>query len=203
MLKPQQRPNALCPVCGSIESTRTLWFYLSNEVLGKKNKRNFLYFSPEKPILDKLKNHEVQMVTANRNYFCRINASNADGKLKGGFFDVILFVHQLQYVDKEDEALTELHRLLRPGGFVLVMTVVNPLMDRTYESPTTDEDKDRLFHYYESGVVRVYGANIKKHLARSGFRVEAINYPEELGPNAQSYYQLGDGSREVIYKCKK
>lgn len=203
LLRPQLRPNAQCPVCGSTESTRTLWFYLSNEILGKKNKRNFLYFSPELSVLERIKAYPVSVTTAGKSYFNDIDNPVFTGKFKGGTFDVILFPQVLQFVDDDLAVLEELRRLLRTGGLALIMTVVNQQMDRTYEKPTSDEDRDRLFHFYEPGIVRVYGANFKRHLMKAGFRVEVVNYPEELGQQAQSYYQLGDGSREVIFKCKK
>jgi hypothetical protein len=46
-MSPGKMGNICCPECNFHESTRTLWFYLSSEILGKKNKNRFLYFLHE------------------------------------------------------------------------------------------------------------------------------------------------------------
>jgi SAM-dependent methyltransferase len=193
-----KRANSRCPICGSTEASRTLWFYLSNEVIGQKNKRNFLYFDPDKAIVNKLESLPINLTQHSKDYFALKSE-----KLKGGFFDVILLPHVIQYLKNEDHVLEELHRLLRPGGFVLIMTVINWEMDRVYENPQTEEDKSRLGESMEPGIARVYGSNFQKHIERAGFRVEAINYPEQLGAPAHQYYRLGNEMREMIFKCKK
>jgi len=196
------RLNARCPECGSLESTRTLWFYLSNEVLGKKNKNKFLYFSPEPVLYEKLKNFTIQLEEQSLEYFNNLHNAGFE-KLQGSRYDVIIFSHQLQYVKDDQAVFNELNRLLRPGGFVVILTLVNWEMDRTYEKPVTDEDRDRLRLLFEPGLERVYGADFQKRLVKAGFGVEAIDYADQLGSFAREYYRLGDGSREMIFKCKK
>jgi len=197
------RQNVLCPNCYSLESTRLLWFYLKNEVLGKKNKNNFLYFAPEKSILKQLQTANISLTTCENKYLDKLQPLNVEDRLAGGKFDVIIFSHGLQYVKNEQLVFDELKRLLRPGGFVLILTIINWEMERTYEHLITEEDKDRLKQYLEPGVERIYGADFKKHLIKGGFHVDVIDYAEELGTEARNYYRLGDGSREMIFKCKK
>jgi SAM-dependent methyltransferase len=197
-----ERQNARCPECGSLESTRTLWFYLSNEVLGKKNKNKFLYFSPEPFLLEKLKQHNIQLEERSPEYFDNLLIPGFE-KLPGSWFDVIIFSHLLQYSNDEQATFSELKRLLRPGGFVIIITIINWEMERTYENPVTEEDRDRLHRYYEHGLERVYGADFQKRLIKVGFGVEAIDYADQLGQVAREYYRLGDGTREMIFKCKK
>ena len=197
-----KRENALCPGCGSIESTRTLWFYMTNEVLGKKNKNKFLYFAPEKAILKRLREYDINLDIAEFDYFQLLDSENIS-KFQGGVYDVIIFSHLIQYVKNDMQAFHELRRLLRPGGFVILQTIINQEMDRTYEHINTLEDRDRLKNFFEPGVESIYGANFHKHLIKAGFKVEVIDYADQLGSDAQSYYRLGNGERELIFKCKK
>ena len=197
-----ERLNARCPECCSLESTRTLWFYLSNEVLGKKNKNKFLYFSPEPFLLEKLKQYNIQLEERSYEYFGNLLISGFE-KLPGSLYDVIIFSQLLQYVKDEQAVFSELKRLLRPGGFVIILTLINWEMERTYEKPVTEEDRDRLHRYFEPGLERVYGADFQKRLVKAGFGVEAIDYADQLGSVAREYYRLGDGTREMIFKCKK
>jgi len=180
-----------------------LWFYLTSEVLGTKNKNNWLYFSPETSILEKLQNLDVNLTLSSIDYLNRLNSASQEQKIAGGKQDVILFSHILQYTTDDNLVLEELKRLLRPGGIILLQTVINWEMERTYENPQSSEDKDRLNQYFEPGVKRIYGCDFQKHLMRAGFDVEVINYSERLGEYANQYYQLGDGARELIFKCKK
>jgi SAM-dependent methyltransferase len=198
----QDRENARCPECGSLESTRTLWFYLSNEVLGKKNKNKFLYFSSEPVLFEKLKQFNIKLDERPKEYFDNLEIEKSE-KLPGSRYDVVIFSHLLQYVKDEQAVFSELKRVLRPGGFAIIITLINWAMGRTYENPVTDEDHDRLHHYFEPGLKRVYGADFQKRLAKAGFGVEAIDYVDQLGSVAREYYRLGDGTREIIFKCKK
>lgn len=197
------RQNALCPNCNSLEWTRVLWFYLRNEVLGKKNKKHFLYFKPEKNLVEKLNEFNIQLDVVEMNYWHRFAEEVVQNKLPRGEFDVILLPHVIQYVNDDQLVYEELNRLLRPGGFALTITIINWEMERTYENPETAEDKDRLKDYFEPGVKRVYGSDYRKHLSKAGFEVEVIDYADQLGSAARDYYRLGNGAREMIFKCKK
>jgi SAM-dependent methyltransferase len=200
--KERERLNARCPECNSLESTRTLWFYLSNEVLGKKNKNKFLYFSPEPVILDKLKQYNIKLHECSIDYFNNLQIDDFE-KFPGSRYDVIIFSHLLQHLKDEQAVFSELKRLLRPGGFVIIITLINWEMERTYENPVTEEDRDRLNRCFEPGLERVYGADFQKRLVKAGFGVEIIDYADQLGSVAREYYRLGDGTREMIFKCKK
>jgi SAM-dependent methyltransferase len=197
-----KRDNAKCPVCGSLESTRTLWFYLSNEVLGRRNKNKFLYFSPEPAIFEKLTQYKIELGEYNYSYFNDLLVPGFE-KLQGSRYDVIIFSHLLQFMKDEQTVFSELKRLLRPGGFVIIISLINWGMDRTYENPVTDEDRDRLHRFFEPGLERVFGADFQKRLSKAGFDVEAVDYADQLGAVAREYYRLGDGAREMIFKCKK
>jgi SAM-dependent methyltransferase len=200
--KDGERPNARCPECGSLESTRNLWFYLSNEVLGRKNKNKFLYFSPEPILFEKLSRYTIKLHECSFNYITGLQNPGFE-KIPGSKYDVIIFSQLLQYVKDEQAVFSELKRLLRPGGFVIIMTIINWEMERTYEKPVTEEDRERLYQYFEPGLERVYGADFQNRLIKAGFGVEAIDYADQLGSVAREYYRLGEGIREIIFKCKK
>lgn len=197
-----KRTNAQCPNCKSLESSRALMFYLCDEVLGQKNKKRFLYFEPEKVVVDKLSSKDVRVEKSDILYLNSLT-ENCSDRLSGGEKDVIICSHVLQYTKDDEGALQELKRLLRPGGIILIVTLINWEMDRSYENPSSNEDRERLDEFFEPGVERVYGANFFKILVKAGFEVEAIDYAERLGDNAQKYYQLGTADREMIFKCRK
>lgn len=197
------RRNARCPYCHSLEADRVLWFYLTNEIIGKKNKKRFLYIDPQQPILNKLEQLNINVDIESRNTFInRLIPSNRK-KDQGSIYDVVIFSQQLQFIGNEDLVLAELKRLLRTGGIILLQTIVNPNMDRAYENIETAEDRDRLKNFYQPGIKSIYGINLSKQLTKAGFKVEVIDFAQQLGESAIEYYRLGNSSREIIYKCKK
>lgn len=197
------RRNARCPYCHSLEADRVLWFFLSNEVLGKKNKKRFLYIEPHAPILNKLEQAKIHTDTEKRITFTNRLLNRNNEMQTGGTYDVIIFSHQLQYIGNEDLVIAELKRLLRTGGTILLQTIVNPNMDRAYENIETAEDRDRLKNFYQPGIKSIYGINLSKQLTKAGFNVEVVDFAQQLGESAIEYYGLGNSSREIIYKCKK
>lgn len=199
--KMSQRSNAICPYCRSTEADRVVLFYLTNEVIGLKNKSRFLYVDPHPILLKKLKQNNIQVDVLDKSYFNSDKLNN--NKIQGGVYDVIIFSHQLQYIKNDEACLEELKRLLRTGGIVLIQTIVHPGMDRTYEHIDTPDDRDRLKEYYQPGVVSIYGVNFHKHLKKMGYKVEIIDFAQLLGESATKYYCLGNGDREIIYNCKK
>ncbi|HPR30693.1 MAG TPA: methyltransferase domain-containing protein [Prolixibacteraceae bacterium] len=200
--KYQQRENARCPRCQSDESMRTLWFYLTNEILGRKNKNRFLFVGNESILTRKLKESPLVFEYCDPAYFHAPGSDDFD-RLPGNVFDVVILHQVLQYIPDDQLVFSELRRILRPGGIALIQTLIHPDMDRTYENISNPDDIDRLKAHYEPGVLRIYGTNFSKHLARSGFEIETVDYAEQLGTAARNYYRLGMGPREMIYKCKK
>ncbi|MFA9390757.1 MAG: methyltransferase domain-containing protein [Prolixibacteraceae bacterium] len=195
--------KAMCPNCYSLESTRLLWFYLSDEVLGRKNKNNVLYFEAEKAVLNRLLANGIKVEVAGLKYLNQLNSEKRQAdRLMGGQFDVVLLSHVLEFTNDENSVFEELKRLLRPGGFVLLQTAINWEMDRSYQLPQTTEDQERLKKYFVPGVQRIFGSNLENQLIKAGFDVEKIDYADQLGGAAIKYYQLGSNG-EIIFKCKK
>lgn len=198
----QSQTHYLCPRCRSDESLRSLWFYLSNEIIGKKNKKIFLVFGESKLLIKKLNNIGISPEIVRNEFINPFDSKNTEN-LTGNIYDVIILPHVLQFIDDDQMVYSELKRLLRPGGIAIIQTVTNPEMDRTYENIKTSEDIDRLKDHYEPGYLRIYGANFNKHLAKAGFDVEVIDYAGQLGTPAHEYYHVGRSERELIFICKK
>ncbi len=88
-----------------------------------------------------------------------------------GAFDGIICVHVLEHVERDDEAIAEMVRVLEPGGWILIDV---PLMlDRvTYEDATIVTPEARRDAFGEPGHVRVYGTDLVTRLEAAGLTVE-------------------------------
>lgn len=86
-----------------------------------------------------------------------------------GQLDVIICSHVLEHIPDDRKAMTEMHRVLRPGGYLLVM--VPTYGEHTYEDWTITEPEDRKLHFGQDDHVRKYGRDITLRLQDAGFIV--------------------------------
>jgi SAM-dependent methyltransferase len=199
------RDNAECPYCGSLERVRNLLFYVQNETGLLTDRLRLLHFAPEWALLPVFKKAEnLDYVTAD------INPNLADNKVDimnipfpDESFDCIICAHVLGHVPDEKKAIKELFRVLKPDGVALVLTLIRPDRPETFETGDADTPEKRLRYYSEPDLLRLHGADFDQRLKQGGFHVEVIDYPSRLGDGTRKKYALGDGRRELIFRCTK
>jgi len=200
-----QRANAECPYCGSLERIRNLLFYLENETDLLTGNYSLLHFAPENSLLPIFrKNKNLDYITAD------INPNMAEYQIDimnilypDNSFDYIICFHVLGHVPDEKKAIEELFRVLKTNGIALIATLIDLNNPHTFETAEADTPQKRLQYYSEPDLLRLHGTDFGERLAQGGFNVETINYPLVLGKEIKQKYALGDGSRELIFKCTK
>ncbi|SMC35264.1 class I SAM-dependent methyltransferase [Moheibacter sediminis] len=199
------RENAECPTCGSLERTRLLLFYLQNETDLFSRECSLLHIAPEdslKKIFKKSKNINYINGDLNPNYADEI-IDITDIKYPENYFDFIICAHVLGHVPDEAEAIREMFRVLKPNGLAFVLTLINKNDIPTYEDPSLQTENERLQAYGEKDLVRLHGNDFAERLSREGFKVETINYTQELEKEIIQKFQLKQGVRETIFKSLK
>ena len=70
--------------------------------------------------------------------------------------------HVLEHITDDRAAMRELRRILRPGGWAIVMVPIEHGRTTTYEDPsiTTPEERERA--YWQSDHVRLYAARRRR-----------------------------------------
>ncbi len=199
-----KRSNAQCPNCGSLERTRILNFYLENETSLFKNDLKVLHVAPEDCLFKILKKLDIEYVDGD------INEANATHLIdlteipySDNYFDLIICSHVLGHIPDEARAIREMKRVLKEDGTALVMTLIDLNSEITFEDKSVNSDQQRLLKYGESDLCRLHGLDFDQRLKSEGFKVEKINYTEKLPKEYAERYQLGDGSRELIFRCTK
>jgi SAM-dependent methyltransferase len=199
------RQNAKCPNCLSLERNRVLWFYLKDQVLDESTPMKVLHFAPEyglKKLLLKYKNLDYKNVDIVPDLADEV-ADITNIPYGNESFDLILCSHVLGHVPDEKKAIQELYRVLKPNGQALVMTIINWNLQKTFEDSSLLTAEQRLEKYTEQDLVRLHGADFASRLSNVGFNVEQIDYANQLGAEAKLYYSLGNGDREIIFKCTR
>ena len=123
------RWDARCPSCGSLERHRLFALCLRDVPINGA----VLHFAPEPAIAEFVKKHDIQYTSADllRRDVDR-NWNIEDIPAADDQYDVVLCSHVLEHVN-DRKALNELHRILRPGGVLLVMVPIVDGCAETYE----------------------------------------------------------------------
>jgi len=201
-----KRYHAKCPYCFSLERERVLDLYLDRELgVYQQKGLKILHFAPEPGLEKKLSAIEgVEYIDAD------INPANANHVIDitniqypDGYFDLIICSHVLGHVPQEAQAINEMMRALKEGGIALVMTLINQKSSETKEDPSVVTETDRLNTYGEPDLCRLHGLDMADRLKQAGFQVEVIDYRTRFSTDFQKAHSLGDGQREIIFKCAK
>ncbi len=94
-------------------------------------------------------------------------------------YDVVIAHHVLEHIDDDRLAISEVFRLLRPGGVAILSVPINASRRQTYENPAITTPKERFAHFSGEDHKRYYGLDFADRLAAAGFRVDTFRLPPE------------------------
>ncbi|MGE0089139.1 MAG: class I SAM-dependent methyltransferase [Bacteroidales bacterium] len=198
------RQNAKCPYCGSLERTRLLLMYLQNETEIFHKHLKVLHIAPEKCLYNILSKLNIEYIDGDINpAYATYKIDITDIKYPDNYFDIIICSHVLGHILDENTAIYELSRVLNPNGMALILTLLNSNDEKTYENPSVISSSERLLNYGEPDLCRLHGNDFNDTLSKNGFDVTIIDYRKELETQILKRYSLGDGNRELIFKCCK
>ena len=196
------RPNTLCPQCSSLERHRLLWLYLKNRTDFFTADLQLLHFAPEAILRDRFKAQPniTYLSTDLDSDLADVHMDITDLQFEDNRFDVILCVHVLEHIPDDAQAMKELYRVLKPGGWAIVQSPMDVHRATTFEDPsiTSPEERERVFNQRDH--VRLYGRDYEDRLEAAGFSVKIDGYVRELGEQAQTY---GLNPEEDVYFCTK
>ncbi len=114
-------------------------------------------------------------------------------------FDAIICIHVLEHVENDRIAISELHRVLKPGGWALISVPID--FDReTFEDPAIVSREARLKYFGEEQHVRIYGRDFGDRLQSVGFNVQ-LDRGADIHAETKTKYGLLDD--ENIFYCTK
>ena len=202
------RENALCPKCLSLERHRLLWLWLLRESdlgRGAMALPRMLHIAPEVALMRRFR--KMYAPTPERYITADLESPLADMHfdvqqipLKDGEVDVVICNHIMEHVEDDRRAMRELHRILRHGGWGVVLSPVERERELTFEDDTiTDRDeRTRIFGQYDHR--RIYGRDYADRLREAGFEVMVLPYKDSFTPAEQERYALTDEDLYIVYK---
>ena len=202
------RDNALCPNCLSLERHRLLWLWLLRESdigRGAMALPRLLHIAPEVALMRKFK--KMYAREAERYVTADLESPLADMHfdvqqipLEDESFDAIICNHIMEHVEDDRKALKELYRIMRRGGWGVILSPVELERDKTFEDDTiTDRaERTRIFGQYDHR--RIYGRDYAERLREAGFEVYDIDYKNELSKAEQELYALPADHLYIVCK---
>jgi hypothetical protein len=96
----------------------------------------------------------------------------------------------MEHVEDDRQAMRELYRVMRRGGWGVILSPVELTRATTFEddSITDEAERTRIFGQYDHR--RVYGRDYADRLREVGFEVEDLDYAASLTPDERARFAL-------------
>jgi SAM-dependent methyltransferase len=195
-----------CPGCDASDRERLYALYLDRVFAAREPARRvrLLEFAPSYGLSRKLKRTPfVDYRSADlyrNNVDDRVDITDMRGYADVSF-DIVLCSHVLEHVPDDRRAMQELHRILRPDGFAIVMVPLVHGIEETDEDPAIDSPALRWKYFGSDDHVRQYGRrDFADRLAGAGFTVERLGiafFGEE------AFRRAGIAADSVLYVVRK
>lgn len=180
----KQRQAVICDFCRSAPRHRIIasWAEDNTDLLRSSK---ILYFAPELSMMLWFRRHGIKVITADlydRRTDLRLDLT--DIALPDGSEDIVFCNHVLEHVPDYSLALSELHRIIRKGGMLIISFPIDPGADDVREDTNASvEERIRLFG--QNDHFRVFGMSSSKILEDAGFEVDTVSVgglPDDIMP---------------------
>ncbi len=183
----------MCPYCGNNDRTRWQYYVLKNYTgLTTESGIRVLHFAPEKPSSKLIKsNPNCTYITADivpgiADYAADMTNLHQFGD---GSFDYVIANHVLEHIQDEAKAFSELKRVLKPNGKLIISFPICTDM-LTYEDASITTEEGRLKAFGQRDHVRLYGTDFKERIEGYGFEVRVYRPEGALSPEEIEKYSL-------------
>jgi SAM-dependent methyltransferase len=197
------RQGVVCPWCGAHERHRALCLYLEERAGLLSSDLSLLHFAPEWTLERTLRGlPNVRYLSADLDSpaaMARVDITEIP--YPDDAFDAVLCSHVLEHVQDDRRAMRELHRVLRPGGWAIVLVPLDPSREETYEDPAITTPEARQRAYWGSDHLRLYGRDFKQRLEEAGFAVTVDEFVRSLDDETRERHRLLP--QDDIFVCRK
>jgi len=199
-----QRDNVLCPYDLTLERHRLMWLYLKNKTdFFTKPDLKVMHIAPEQCFHKGFKKQQnLDYITGDLlSPIADLHFDLHNIPLKDDQYEVIFCNHVMEHVEDDLRCMQELYRIMKPGGWGILQVPIDSSRNTTYEDKSITSPEDREKHFWQYDHVRLYGTNYPNRLAEAGFRVETVDFKDEIGEALVERYRLQKD--ELLYVVHK
>jgi predicted SAM-dependent methyltransferase len=193
-----------CPFCLSSDRERLYLLFIDNCLQNNKNVFKVLDFAPGFPFVQAMRNRkQLNYTTADffrSDYDLLVDICNMTN-IEDNQFDIVICSHILEHVPSPDGALREIMRILKTGGFAIIMVPLFNGVVSTIEEPRYNTEELRIKHYGQSDHVRLFAKeNFIQRIEEAGFDLKMLT-EKDFDRKLVKKYAIAENS--ILYICHK
>ncbi len=195
------RPDARCPICGSLERHRLVWVFFKQQTnLFDTSPKRMLHIAPEREFVVNFRRiTNLDYLTADLySPNAMVKMDITDIQYPDNWFDVIYCSQVFEHVCGDRKAMREFNRVLKPNGWAVFLVAITA--QSTFEDPSVTDpaERERLFGAHDH--VRRYGPDFKNRLEQARFNVRCFTAAEIVGEKKIVYLGV---KGETVFFCTK
>jgi len=155
-----------------------MWLFLKHNTRFFIDQLEVLHVAPEQCFLKRFrKMNNLKYTTADlESPLADVRLDIQDMPFERESFDVVICNHVLEHVPDDRQAMREILRVLRPGGFAILQVPTNYDNGETLEDLTIYDPKERERLFRQKDHWRLYGRDYISRLKEAGFETRADNF---------------------------
>jgi len=181
-----------------------MWMYLKERTTFFEQSFHVLHIAPEACFIKRFeKIHGDHYITADiESPLAKVKMDIHQIPFQQNTFDAVLCNHVLEHVRDDIKAISEINRVLKPGGFaILQVPFFNPVGPTTFEDPTITDKRQREKIFGQDDHVRKYGEDYPDRIKKGGLQPIIDHYIDEISSDVRKKFGLTQG--EIVYGGKK
>lgn len=194
-----------CSNCGASDRERLYAYWIDNEISNNRIYDNpkLVHFAPEAALSKWIESlaifcyHSADLMMEDVDF--KVDMMNLP--FADEIFDCFICSHVLEHVESDDKAIQELYRILKYGGWGILMSPIIVGLKHTHEDLTKTSDEERWHNFGQNDHVRLYAHDdyINK-IAKYGFNVKQLDM-KYFGKSI--FKKLGLKMTSILYIVEK
>lgn len=198
--------NYSCPHCGASDRDRLYACYMEKKLAWHdyRDKVRLLDIAPSASLsnfikrFDKIEHITADLLAEGVSFVADITNMP---EVASDSYDILICSHVLEHVKDDKKALSELYRVLKPGGWGIIMVPVVLAINQIDEDPDVTEIAERWRRFGQDDHVRLYDkTGFVERLEAAGFLVSQLGV-DYFGES--TFVKHGIGTKSVLYVVEK
>lgn len=196
----------VCPSCGSTDRCRLYALYIGSMLKKNSSPETFalLDIAPSSALqkylltIPNIKYQSADKYMEGVDFAIDLSEMNV---LPSNSYDMFICSHVLEHVDDDKKALSELFRILKPGGLGILMVPIILKLEKIDEDPTVIDAETRWRRFGQYDHVRLYSkAGFIQRIQDAGFTLKQYGV-EHFGQDV--FAECGISLKSVLYVGQK